>query len=94
MQVKSEIEFTANSVGRSSARQITKWGRAPAVDELGEDVVGDPLTADAIVAARVDADVIVETNEVAKLSEPIVCAAAGITSKARASTPNDRYREA
>lgn len=102
MQVKSEIEITANSVGRSSARQITKWGSVPAVDELGEDVVGERFPVDALVAVvfgETDNANVVEADEVAKLSEPTVCeptvcAAAGITSKARASTPNDRYREA
>ena len=102
MQVKSENEITSNSVRRSSARQITKWGPVPAVDELGEDVIGELLPIDAFVAVVVgetDNATVVEADEVAKLSEPTVCeptvcAAAGITSKARASTPNDRYREA
>ena len=102
MQVKSENEITANSVGRSSARQITKWGPARAVDELGEDVVVELLPVDtpvAVVVGETDNANVVEADEVAKLSEPTVCeptvcAAAGITSKARASTPNDTYREA
>ena len=97
MQVKSENEITSNSVERWSARQITKWRPLPAVDELGELL---PIGAFvAVVVGETDNASVVEADEVAKLSEPTVCeptvcAAAGITSKARASTPNDRYREA